>query len=81
MSISSTSALGKAVTEKRKILREQYGGMMSVQDLMNEFGFKSKESALRAISDLGIQPTQLGRSRRYDTDLVAKRLVEIRGMC
>ena len=73
------AAISSAIAEKRKMLRSLYGGMMSVADLMDEFGYKSEESAKRAIRDMGVEPTKIGRSKKYDTDTVARRLVELRG--
>ena len=73
------AAISSAIAEKRKMLRSLYGGMMSVTDLMDEFGYKSEESAKRAIRDMGVEPTKIGRSKKYDTDTVARRLVELRG--
>ena len=75
------SSIASEIKEKRNILRDRYGGMMSISDLMEEFGYKSEESARKAIQFMGVQPTKLGRAKRYDTDTVARRLVELRGMC
>lgn len=75
------SEIASAIKEKRAILRDRYGGMMSYQDLMDEFGYKSEKSALRAVREMGLEPTKIGRSKKYDTDAVARRLVELRGMC
>lgn len=69
------------VAEKRKILRDIYSGMMTLDDVMTELGYKSQVSARRAVQEMGIVPTQVGRMKKYETDLVAKRLVELRGMC
>ncbi len=69
------------VAEKRGILRDIYGGMMTLDDVMTELGYTSPVSARRAVQEMGIVPTQVGRMKKYETDLVAKRLVELRGMC
>ena len=77
----SNTAIYREVAEKRKILREQYGGMMSLENVKVELGYRSRESALAAAREMGRSPTRLGRMKKYDTDQVAKRLVELRGMC
>lgn len=77
----SNTAIYREVAEKRKILREQYGGMMSLENVKVELGYRSRESALSAAREMGLAPTRIGRMKKYDTDQVAKRLVELRGMC
>lgn len=71
----------REITEKRGILRGIYGGMMTLNEVMTELGYTSPVSARRAVQEMGIVPTQVGRMKRYETDLVAKRIVELRGMC
>lgn len=77
----SKSAIAGEIKEKRKILREEYGGMMTLRDLARELGYQSEKSASRAAVEMDIPGTKVGRSKRYDTDVVARRLVERRGMC
>ena len=55
--------------------------MMERKDLMIELGYKTEKSAVRAAQEMGILPTQIGKSKKYDTDTVARRLIELRGMC
>lgn len=76
-----TPGLYREIREKQRMLRDLYGGMMTLTDLKYELGYSCSDSARAAIRALGIVPTQVGRMKRYDTDLVAKRLVELRGMC
>ena len=54
--------------------------MMKLEDIMTELDYKSPKSARRAIEEMGIVPTLIGRMKKYDTDLVAKVLVDRRGM-
>ena len=68
------------IKEKRTILRELYGGMMSLRDLSQELGTKSKDATRNAVQDMGLPATQVGRMKKYDTDEVAKLLVEREGM-
>ena len=76
-----STALANQIREKRNILRDRYGGMMERKDLMIELGYKTEKSAVRAAQEMGILPTRVGKSKKYDTDTVARRLIELRGMC
>lgn len=69
------------IRAKQEIMRDRYGGMMSLNDLGTELGYSSKTSILKAVKELDIPATRVGRMKKYDTDIVAKRLVELRGMC
>jgi uncharacterized protein YjcR len=66
------------VREKRNILREIYGGMMTLTDLAGELGMKrtdAKEWAReKKIGNL------VGSRVKYETDEVARKIVEGRGM-
>lgn len=76
-----STPLASAIKEKRNILRDRYGGLMTLENVKEEFGYKSRTSTLRIIQELGIPATQIGKMKKYDTDVVARRLVERRGMC
>ncbi len=72
------SSLRTQIDEKRKILRDLYGGAMSLTDLMNELGttsYNAKEWA----RERGIGFTT-GVRVKYETDEVAKAIVNARGM-
>lgn len=75
-----SGAYYNAVREKREILRGIYGGMMTLADLTKELGYTSPKSALKWVESVEIEGTKIGRSVRYDTDMVARRLVDGRGM-
>lgn len=75
------SSIASEVREKRNILRDRYGGMMTLVDLMEELGYKSEKSAMRAALEMNLPQTKVGRSKKFDTDTVARRLVELRGAC
>lgn len=66
------------IREKRKILREIYGGQMSNSQLMSELGIRSKDTLRQAVQEMGIPVTVVAGRNRYDTDEVAKRLVQLR---
>ena len=73
------NALQISIQEKRNIMRKVYGGMMSLTDLSREL--RMKPSAARDwAKDKGIG-NQIGSRVKYETDEVARRIVEGRGMC
>lgn len=67
------------IAEKRKILRELYGGMMTLVDVANELG-RSRDVARAWVRALGLG-TQIGKRTYYETDEIAKAIVQGRGMC
>lgn len=73
------SALRTQVKEKRLIMREIYGGMMSLTDLAKELGMKP-EAAKAWAREAGIG-NRIGSRIKYETDEVARVLVNGRGMC
>ena len=66
--------------EKRDILRTLYGGMMTLADLTHELGYTDPKSARRWVEDTGLPATAFGGRKKYDTDEVARVLVDRRGM-
>lgn len=77
--------LYREIEQKEQYLRNQYGGgMMSFKDVGRELGFStySVRSIQKAIDDLGIPAVKVGSNRpKYETHLVAKAIVERRGLC
>lgn len=69
-----------AVREKRKILRDIYGGMMTLKDVTKELGYGSTHSTYDWIAAAGVDAVRVGRSKKYETDMVAKAIVNGRGM-
>ncbi len=68
------------IKEKRQILRDIYGGMMTIADLTKELGYGSPKSARAWLSTVGVEAVRVGRGIRYETDQVAKAIVNGRGM-
>lgn len=68
------------IKEKRKILRDIYGGMMTIADLIHELGYSSRKSAQAWLATVGVEAVRVGRGIRYETDQVAKAIVDGRGM-
>ncbi len=69
-----------AIREKRQILRDLYGGMMTIVDLMEELGYGSPKSVRAWLATVDVEPVRVGRGIRYETDQVAKAIVNGRGM-
>ena len=68
----------KETKEKRGILRELYGGMMSLADLSRELGMRPEQAREWAREqEIG---TMIGKRVKFETDQVAKILVLKRGM-
>ncbi len=74
------SSLYNEIKEKRQILREQYGGMMTIVDLTKELGYGSPKSARAWLATVDVEPVRVGRGVRYETDQVARAIVNGRGM-
>lgn len=72
------SSLRSQIKEKQTILREIYGGVMSLTDLRKELG-STKEYAREWARERNIG-FQTGARVKYETDEVAKAIVCIRGM-
>ena len=78
--ISEKSALGKEIAEKKRQLRQLYGGMMSPSDLDRELGFRSKGRSAVWAKLVNLPSVQVSPARRaYETDLVAEAIVK--GRC
>lgn len=73
------ATLHEKVREKQKIMRELYGGMMTATDLSKELGMKRENAKVWALEHgLG---NLIGKRVKFETDEVARRIVEMRGMC
>lgn len=80
-SYHKSTSLASEIRKKQETLRGLYGGYMTLADLTHELGFSSRKIALANAEIMGIPMTQIGKSKKFETDLVARRLVELRGMC
>lgn len=67
------------IAEKRKIMRELYGGMMTLTDVAKELS-ATRDVARDWVRSLGLG-VQIGKRVRYETDEIAKAIVQARGMC
>ena len=66
------------IREKRNILRDLYGGMMTLSDLSRELGMKPEDAKVWAMEQ-GLC-IQLGKRLKVETDMLAKFIVQRRGM-
>lgn len=64
------------IRRKREVLRELYGGSMTLTQLVKEIG-GSWESARKFGVDHGLA-FQVGKRTRYDTDAFARVIVDLR---
>lgn len=65
------------IRQKRNIMREIYGGMMTAEDLHKELGMKP-DAARQLMLENGIGMI-IGKRIKFETDMVAKFIVERRG--
>lgn len=72
------SSLANAIREKRQILRGEYGGMMTLTDVARELS-SGRDTARVFVREHGLGQ-QVGKRVRYETDEIAKALVQGRGM-
>lgn len=71
--------MARQIAEKRKTLRDIYGGMMSLTDLSRELGFKRPDGALKWIRMVGLESVMVSDTRKgYETDRVAAEIVKRR---
>lgn len=72
------AAIYNEIREKRNILRDLYGGMMTLADLSRELGMKPEDAKDWAMEQ-GLC-IQLGKRLKVETDMLAKFIVQRRGM-
>ena len=77
------SALAREIGEKRRLLYQRHRGIMSPTDVAREAGYYPKPAnGDRWAEEHEIPAIRMGpRKRGYETDLVAKAIVQSRGMC
>lgn len=74
-------AFYKEVKRKTELLRADYGGMMTVKDIMRELGIGSHHTVNNWLRENDVEGVKVDRkSVKYETDLIARRIVEQRGM-
>ena len=74
--------LSREIAEKRRLMYQRHGGLMSPTDVAREVGYFAR-AALgdKWAAEHDIPAVRMGpRKRGYETDLVAKAIVQGRGM-
>lgn len=80
MYMDKDHAHSRAIAEKRRILREEYGGMLTLQQLTRELGYSCPKAARAWVRNHALEGVKMGTTVRYETDVVAKVIVDSRGM-
>ena len=82
ISSKEVTPLGVEIAQKRRLMFERHGGIMSPVDLAREVGYYPKPSnGDRWAKEHNIPAIRMGpRKRGYETDLVAKAIVQSRWM-
>ncbi len=70
----------REVYKKRDEMYDRYGGMMTLAQVKKELGVTDSRTAREMLRGLEVEPIKLGRSKKYETSLLAKALVSRRGM-
>lgn len=80
--MNTQSTISRAIAEKRRLMFERHGGIMSPVDVARELGYCLRASSGdRWAAEHDIPAIRMGpRKRGYETDLVAKAIVQGRGM-
>lgn len=70
----------KEVEKKTKLLRADYGGMMTLVQLGKELGYSCPKSARAWVREHDLEGVRMGKTIRYECDQVARAIVDSRGM-
>ena len=76
--MNTQSTISRAIAEKRRLMFERHGGIMSPVDVARELGYCPRASSGdRWAAEHDIPAIRMGpRKRGYETDLVAKAIVQ-----
>lgn len=69
----------REIEKKTKLLRADYGGMMNLKQLCRELNL-SPNTARGWIREHSLEGVRTGRTIKYETDQVARVIVDGRGM-
>ncbi len=69
----------KEIEKKTKLLRADYGGMMNIEQLRQELGL-CRNSVYAWVREHALEGVKVGRVIKYETDQVARVIVDGRGM-
>lgn len=70
------------IVQKRRIMRQEYGGLMSLKDLAHELGFRDTRAAKQWAVSHKVRAVQMPKQggqmcHKFDTDHVAQILMNI----
>ena len=69
----------KEIEKKTKLFRADYGGMMNIEQLRQELGL-CRNSVYAWVREHDLEGVKVGRVIKYETDQVARVIVDGRGM-
>lgn len=72
-------AHSREIEKKIKLLRADYGGMMNIEQLRQELGL-CRNSVYAWVREHALEGVKVGRVIKYETDQVARVIVDGRGM-
>lgn len=72
-------AHSQEIKDKIKLLRADYGGMMNIEQLRQELGL-CRNSVYAWVREHSLEGVKVGRVIKYETDQVARVIVDGRGM-
>lgn len=72
-------AHSREIEKKIKLLRADYGGMMNIEQLRQELGL-CRNSVYAWVREHDLEGVKVGRVIKYETDQVARVIVDGRGM-
>lgn len=70
----------RAISEKREMLRGLYHGMMTLADVSRELNVDKKVARVWLMENQ-VEGVMVGKRVKYETDQIAKVIVNLRGMC
>lgn len=71
----------RIVNEKKRFLRDYYGGLMTMKQVMKELGYGDKRNAKMWLEAHGVYGVTMNGSRlKYDVDQLAQAIVDARGV-
>lgn len=73
--------LGKAIREKAKVIFERSGGILTVDALAKELGYKDRRSAMKWAQEHDVPAVRSGpRKVGFEAEMVARAIVQARGI-
>lgn len=77
----NTPAMYREIRELTEEIVQRWGPMLGRMDLAGELGVSDKRTAIRWARDHEVPGVQVGRRIQYEAKMVARAIVQSRGMC